>query len=205
MQKLSLFIGALAVSGIHALLPSHWLPFVLIGRAEKWNNKKIYSALFLAGGGHVFFTALLGIVVVGIGKKILHSINNLELPVSSGILIFFGFLYLIISFLKHSHEHKHEIKPSIKHGTIFLSLIIMLTFSPCEAMVPLFLSASAQSWQIVIFLALAMVVGTMTSMFLLTFIALKGAQKLEFEWLEQHDKVVIGLLLLILGVLALFL
>lgn len=204
MNKLSLFIGALAVSGIHALLPSHWLPFVLIGRAEKWNNKKIYSALFLAGGGHVLFTSFLGIAAVWIGKRLLDYVEGLHLPISSSILILFGIIYIVIGLLKHSHEHEHQHTSNIKSGTIFLSLIIMLTFSPCEAMVPLFLSAATQSWKIVIFLAFAMTIGTMASMFLLTFFALKGAQKLEFEWLEHHDKLVIGLLLLILGVLALF-
>jgi hypothetical protein len=50
-----------AVAFLHAALPTHWLPFVLVGRAQKWSTGRTLGVTLLAGLGHVGLTILLGL------------------------------------------------------------------------------------------------------------------------------------------------
>ncbi len=52
------------VAFFHAAIPTHWLPFVLVGRAQHWTRAKTLLVTMLAGLGHVLFTAALGFLVV---------------------------------------------------------------------------------------------------------------------------------------------
>ena len=52
------------VAFFHAAIPTHWLPFVLTARVQKWNKSKTLLITTLAGCGHVLFTAALGFLVV---------------------------------------------------------------------------------------------------------------------------------------------
>ena len=48
------------VAFFHAAIPTHWLPFVAAGRAQRWSHSKTLLITALAGTGHVLTTALLG-------------------------------------------------------------------------------------------------------------------------------------------------
>lgn len=43
-----LIIGSLALSILHAVIPSHWLPVVAIGRKENWAIGKVLRVTALA-------------------------------------------------------------------------------------------------------------------------------------------------------------
>ncbi|HZP14098.1 MAG TPA: hypothetical protein VFB36_16905, partial [Nevskiaceae bacterium] len=75
MQSSTLLsIGAtgFAVSFVHSILPTHWLPFVLAARAQKWKPAKTLSIVAVAGGGHTLFTVGLGLIVLGLGVTVEH-------------------------------------------------------------------------------------------------------------------------------------
>ena len=55
------------VAFLHAAIPTHWLPFVLTARVQKWNRSKTLLVTGLAGSGHVLFTAVLGFLVAWFG------------------------------------------------------------------------------------------------------------------------------------------
>lgn len=61
MSWISLITGAVIISILHALLPSHWLAFVLIGKAQGWHGNKIMKIVLLAGSGHVATITILGL------------------------------------------------------------------------------------------------------------------------------------------------
>src|SRR3712207_8841841 len=42
--------------------PTHWLPFVLTARVQRWGKLKTLGITALAGSGHVLMTALLGLL-----------------------------------------------------------------------------------------------------------------------------------------------
>ena len=49
---LSLLGGGFVAAFLHAVLPTHWLPFVLVGRAQGWTLAKT-----LATGGNLILAA----------------------------------------------------------------------------------------------------------------------------------------------------
>ena len=68
----SLFIALVAVAGIHALMPTHWLSFVLVARAQRWSRRKMLEVVLLSGFGHVATTALVGLAAAALGKGLHH-------------------------------------------------------------------------------------------------------------------------------------
>ena len=83
------------------------------------------------------------------------------------------------------------------------SLIALFSFSPCEAVIPLFILAADQSWFLWIPLSLTILFGTIFGMFVLISITLYGYRKIKLHWVEDNEKAITGALLMIIGVLAL--
>ena len=65
-----LILGSLTLSILHALIPSHWLPVVAIGRKEEWAIGKVLRVTVLAGMAHVFSTMLIGVMLGLLGWKL---------------------------------------------------------------------------------------------------------------------------------------
>ena len=152
MSFSSLIAGVLTVSMIHAILPSHWLTFVLVGSAQGWSKSRIMRLTFLAGSGHVLMTTMLGLVTASIAERILPYLGYLETYVTSGILIILGLIYIFLG-VAHKGDRNHSFKSGPPDKATETSLFLMLTLSPCEAMIPLFFVASTLGWNILLILS----------------------------------------------------
>ena len=64
---LSVLGAGLATAFLHAALPTHWLPFVLVGRAQRWSLAQVMSAVVTAGLAHIVTTAVVGSLIVAAG------------------------------------------------------------------------------------------------------------------------------------------
>ena len=53
---------------LHALFPTHWLPFVLVGRAQGWALRRVLAVATVAATGHILFTTLVGLLLRGAGQ-----------------------------------------------------------------------------------------------------------------------------------------
>jgi nickel/cobalt exporter len=197
----SVIVGALTVSMFHAILPDHWLTFVLVGSAQRWSRSKIMRLVFLAGSGHVLLTTMLGLATASIAKGILPYLGYLETYVSRGILIILGLIYIFLGFA-HKGDHNHSFRSGPPNKATETSLFLMLTLSPCEAMIPLFFAASTLGWNILLMLSLVVTLGTISGMLSLTYLALVGYKRIHFPWLEKNERKIIGTILLALGVFA---
>jgi len=62
-----LLASTLTVAILHALAPDHWLPFVMLGRAQHWSPWKLTGITSLAGFGHVSSSLLIGAIGVLVG------------------------------------------------------------------------------------------------------------------------------------------
>ncbi len=60
---ITLLTTGFAVGFLHAVIPTHWLPFVVAARVQNWNKTKTLVITGFAGAGHVLFTTALGLVV----------------------------------------------------------------------------------------------------------------------------------------------
>ena len=87
-------ITGFGVAFFHAAIPTHWLPFVLTARAQKWSHSKTLAITALAGGCHVFFTAILGILLTLFGFAIHERMGHWFPRVAGAALILFGLFYL---------------------------------------------------------------------------------------------------------------
>ncbi|HWY40236.1 MAG TPA: hypothetical protein VNX27_05520 [Chthoniobacterales bacterium] len=112
---ITLLTTGFAVGFLHAVIPTHWLPFVVAARAQHWNRTKTLTITGLAGAGHVLFTTALGVLIVWGGMAINSRIGNAFPYLAGGALIALGLFYLIRQvrggyghvhlFGSHSHHH----------------------------------------------------------------------------------------------------
>jgi ABC-type nickel/cobalt efflux system permease component RcnA len=102
-----------SVAFLHAAIPTHWLPFVMAARTQKWSKAKTMCITAIAGGGHVLLTTLLGVIIVWAGIALDQRIGRLFPFIAGGALLLFG-LYYIVQHLRGGHSHSHFLPH--KHG-----------------------------------------------------------------------------------------
>lgn len=108
--------ASFGVAFFHAALPTHWLPFVLVGRAQGWRVGKTLTITALAGGGHVLFTALLGVAVVGAGVAVNRWMESVFPWIVGGVLVALGLYYLLRHARGESHGHHHPHRSHASHA-----------------------------------------------------------------------------------------
>ncbi len=152
------------VAFFHAAIPTHWLPFVAAGRAQRWTHSKTLLITALAGTGHVLATAVLGLILTIFGVALSSRIGTWFPRIAGALLIGFGLFYIWRQlsghahsqthlFSKGGHQHEHELKESLAHfrapdisrtrtsdWVAISNLFAMLTFSRCEAFLPIYVS-----------------------------------------------------------------
>jgi cadmium resistance protein CadD (predicted permease) len=195
-----------AIAFLHAALPTHWLPFVLVGRAHGWPARKILGVTGMAGAGHVLFTLVLGIALTGAGLALAPHLGRLFNQAVGGLLIALGLFYLLKQLLRPGHVHGD---PTARLGArsdaaAVVGLVAVLTFSPCEAFLPLYLANISYGWAGFALLSVVLALGTCLAMILFTSLCLAGADRLRLERLEGYEAVVIGVVLCALGLFVAF-
>ena len=80
-----------------------------------------------------------------------------------------------------------------------LSLLAMLTFSPCEGFLPVYLSGISYGWVGFAILSGILAFATLSGMVLFTWLTLAGLEKIKLEFLEKYESGLMGALLCILG------
>ncbi|MDI6783628.1 MAG: hypothetical protein QME64_05970 [bacterium] len=199
-----LILISVGIAVVHAMIPTHWLPFVLVSRAQKWSLKKMLSVVALAGLGHVASTTVVGILIAWIGWKVSETVEGIVGPIAAGILILLGMLYIGLYFKELGHGHHHGHPSELSDTGAVLSLIAILTFSPCEAMLPIYFAASPLGWYMIILLSLFIALGTVGGMMILTYLAYRGIERFKFSKLEHYEKLILGSMLAILGFIVIF-
>ncbi len=119
-QALPLLLGtALSLGAIHTLMgPDHYLPFIVLGRAEGWPLRKALLWTAVCGLGHVLSSVLLGGVgiALGVGVARRESLEGLRGGLAGLALIGFGAIYFGWGLLRvfkhkggdHAHPHVHQ-------------------------------------------------------------------------------------------------
>ena len=186
-----------AVAFLHAALPTHWLPFVLVGRARKWPTGKILGVTLLAGLGHVALTVGLGVLVVAAGLAIQPRLGGFFHWGVGALMAGFGLFYLV----RGRHAHAQD-APQRRYGSdraAITALVVLLTLSPCEAFLPYYLAGMEHG--VVGFAALSAVLlaATAGGMLLFTGLSLAGFTRLRLERLERYESTILGVALVVIG------
>lgn len=203
----ALITGSLTLSLLHALIPSHWLPFVTIGQTERWSQKQLLTVTAVAGLAHTISTTLLGILVSLAGLQLAQNYHDLSERVIPLLLLALGFWYLM-QHLRHHHIHDHidvgATRKARSFGALLLSLGLAMFLSPCLEIEAYFLSAGAKGWQAVLLVALIYNVVTLSGMLLMVLVGRRGLQWVDPYWFEHNENLVTGTTLVGLAVLNFF-
>ncbi len=200
---LTLLSTGFGVAFLHAAIPTHWLPFVAVGRARGWSRRQTLGAVALAGGGHILGTTALGVALAGFGFELSEHFGQAFTWTVAAILISLG-LWLALRAphgpaCAHCHGHPEKLLPAASDRTALWGLFLTLTLSPCELFLPVYLTAVPYGWPGIIWLSAVLACATLGGMLTLTWLTLHGTERLRWRWLERLDERVIGGLLCFLG------
>ena len=220
------------VAFFHAAIPTHWLPFVLVSRARHWSRTKTLAVASLAGLGHVALTSVLGLAIAWFGFQLDEKLGHLFPWIAGGILLTIGAFYFWRQWSGHGVGHHHvlgthhhatehcgheadrshwedELKDSqlvsAKTGdwTAISGLLVMLTLSPCELFLPVYLSGVRFGWRGFVILSLILAVGTLAGMLVFTWLTLVGLERVEVRKFERYEAAMLGAIFTVLAVLLL--
>lgn len=220
------------VAFFHAAIPTHWLPFVLVSRARRWSRSKTLAVSALAGLGHVALTSLLGLVIAWFGFQLDEKAGELFPKVAGGVLLAIGAFYFWRQFsgrgvlhhhppggrhqasgqCGHEHDHSHwddELKDSAlvsdKAGdwAAISGLFMMLTLSPCEGFLPVYLSGVQFGWTGFFVLSAILAVATLAGMLVFTWLTLVGLARFEVQKFERYEAAMLGTIFSVLAALML--
>jgi threonine/homoserine/homoserine lactone efflux protein len=80
-------------------------------------------------------------------------------------------------------------------------LFALLTFSPCEAFLPVFLTGAKYGWFGFALLSSILAIATVAGMVVFTWLTLVGLQRLRLNALEKYEPLTIGAVFCLLGII----
>lgn len=216
-----------AIGVLHSVLsPDHYVPFIMMRRAQKWSAAKTALVTLLCGIGHVSGSFLLGIagIVFGLGLSQLNLFESLRGTLSAWMLFGFGLAYCAwgvrhaIKNRPHTHWHAHTEGVVHVHGHAHRDehahvhqkadaasltpwvLFVIFVLGPCEALIPIFMypayEMSATGVALVSVVFTAATIGTM--LFMVAALEL-GLERFRLGRYERYGHVMAGAALAICG------
>lgn len=221
----AILVAAISLATLHALIPSHWLAFVLVARSQRWTVTRALTVTSLAGAGHIVVTTVLGIGIAALGKGASEVIpHEMEHTAASILLILLGGWYVLPTLLGRPHRHLHgephhhggEIDheeprpPGLSERTRIAAapigaLVLSMTLSPCLDFLPIYVAASTLSWVMIAVISFLLAAITVGLMLVLVWLGFHGLSKLKLTWLDRYEPVAVGGVLIVLGVMLFFL
>ena len=103
----------------------------------------------------------------------------------------------------HDCDAEKELAPPPKKSdrAAILSLLALLTFSPCEGFLPVYVSGVRYGWSGFFLLTFILSAATVGGMIVFTWLTLTGLEKLKFKFLEKYESGVLGGALVLLGLI----
>jgi hypothetical protein len=194
-----------ATAFLHAALPTHWLPFVLVGRGQRWTLTQVLTTVAIAGSAHIVTTAVVGGLIVAAGLVVDQWIAGLLPGLSAGLLFLFGAFYLGKALLRPAvmagGPSLARSEPTVSHAAAFWGLVVMMAVSPGEVLLPIYLSQATEGPVVLTALTLAFGVGTVLGMGLFTVLARAGWSVLRLERWARYEGIILGLALILIGLL----
>jgi nickel/cobalt transporter (NicO) family protein len=223
---------AVTIGFVHTILgPDHYLPFIVLSEAKKWNIRKTMLITLACGLGHVLSSVVLGLIGIGVGislKKVV-AVESFRGNIAAWLFIAFGFVYLVISIRNlvrkkkhthshfhlggekhshvhdHTHEHTHIHETDVVHTTPWI-LFLIFVFGPCEPLIPILMYPAAQNNipGTILVSALFSIVTIATMMSIVLAFKL-GFSRINLKPVEKYSHVIAGSMILLSGMAIQFL
>jgi nickel/cobalt transporter (NicO) family protein len=215
-----LTITAASIGCLHTIIgPDHYIPFIMMSRAQNWTRGKTMFITFLCGIGHVLSSVFLGIIGIAFGVALAHLqlIESVRGNIASWVLIAFGIIYCIWGLKdaynkgSHSHPHQHEDGTVHEHAHSHLlhkrhahgvsakgvmttwALFTIFVLGPCEPLIPLLMyPAAAQSFTGILMVSTVFGIVTIATMMVMVWIVTAGFERLRLKSVERFTHALAG-------------
>lgn len=199
-----ILIGSILLSLLHAVIPSHWLPVLSIGRKDNWTIKEVTQVTFISGLAHALSTILIGVILGLLGLELSNKIQHFTHYIAPAVLIALGGFF-IYQHHRHKHFHLHQVpKPSLSKSKIIMALVVAMFLSPCLEIEAYFLMAGTKGWWAVATIAGLYLIISVSGMVLWVRLAYKGILKLNWHSLEHKAGIITGWTLIVTGIISFF-
>ena len=230
MNEINVLLStAIFIGVVHTLIGvDHYVPFVVLSKANAWSMRKTMGIVLICGIGHVLSSALFGLLGILMSQSLsfLVNIESIRGTLATYFMIVFGFIYTGISLrnmyknkphthkingeiITHDHHHiesvddHHQAKPKSNLNLIW-GLFILFVLGPCEPLIPLLMfPAATQNTLALIEVTTAFSVCTILSMMAMTYIGVKGIKAIQLKSLEKFAHPMAGLAITLCGVMIL--
>lgn len=225
-EMMILLTSAASIALLHTVLgPDHYLPFIVMARANRWSRWKTIGITFLCGIGHVGSSVVLGLggIAMGIAVTRLQHLESMRENLAAWLLIGFGLIYFIWGVRKaiqnkphehfhlhenglvHSHRHTHRqnhvhIHTNDRKNLTPWILFIIFVFGPCEPLIPLLMYPAAKSNMTGVILVTGIFgIFTIATMLAVVLVSLSGLNLLPSRALERYIHALAGATILLSG------
>lgn len=190
------------MGALHGLLPDHWLPYVLLAKARRWDLSRSIGATVAGGVAHLASTAALGLVLAFLGAEAAPAVGPAAELAGAGILAVFG-LALSLRAVRARHPSpspRTEPRPLSASGDrSHLVQGVLLGLRPCAEAMALFLAAAAYGLTSSVLAVIAWVASTLGTMLAAVWLSLRGLRDFRPQFLERWGELVAGLVILLMG------
>jgi len=120
---------------------------------------------------------------------------------------------IMSTLMRHFHQPAEQTSPEetieivapqrgrVSDRLAVTSLLALLTFSPCESFLPVYVSGVRYGWIGFALLTAVLSIATVLGMVIFTWLTLSNLEKLNLRFLEKYESGIIGGLLCTLGIL----
>ena len=226
-----LLVTAAATAAFHTLIPDHWLPFVLVGRARGWSARTTAAISGFSAVVHTFLSVVLGLLALLLGQSVAHGVGA-RLERGSGVLlVLFGAAYALWAWRKGGHFHPGgsllhrrdeaghcdglEGPDSAEHlhyhaddawigndaGKGAVPLALIVGLNPCVLVLPIMVATANQGAGALALVTIAYSLTTIALMVGLSVAGVAGTRRLPVPPVARHMETASGLLIAAVGVL----
>jgi hypothetical protein len=225
--------GATAL--LHTLIPDHWLPFVLIGRARGWSGATTAAVSGFSALIHVVLSVILGLVALGIGLTAANAIGETLHHVGAVLLVVFGLAYALWAWRKGGHFHpggrllhakgeapqctgeEGDSNPEHLHyhadghliggqaGWSGWWLAVIIGANPCVLILPIMVATAGRGRQVFLLVVATYGVATVLLIVVLSVLGVAAGRRLSLPVAARHMEAASGLLIALLGLFFWFL
>lgn len=216
-------VSAAGIAAVHVLAgPDHYLPFIALGRAQRWSLVRTLAVTAACGFGHVLSSIVIAFLV---SLAALNLASGQALEAMRGDwaaygLVLFGAVYAIWGIWRahrsrhdedhdHAHRQGHDHTDGHEHDhvhgfklprTTFLWLFIIFVLGPCEPMIPLIMAPALKgSWLGMIMVSALFATVTVAVMVITVAGAWLGLRQLRLPWLERYMHAMAGVVIFVSG------
>jgi len=228
-----LLMTAAATAAFHTLIPDHWLPFVLVGRARGWSARTTAAVSGLSALVHTILSLALGLAALLLGQSMAHAVGE-RLERGSGILlVVFGTAYALWAWRKGGHFHPggallhasderghcdgHEGPASLDHlhyhadeglirggaGRGGLGIALIVGLNPCVLILPVLFATAERGAPALALVTAAYAATTTALMVILSVIGVAGVRRIPVPGAARHMETASGLLIAAVGAVVL--